>query len=242
MVSAGPVLGRAEYTTPFYLDGKQHTLTTRLEVKRARGDRGQLLDTVHWLEARFSLRAAGERRGENVGHVYAYVVDKTQEDTHHNPLWLTEILADKDAEITELRITLGELYDEAGNVRDQVDEWSEDLQDDHILFVDTLMLDESVRGTGLSEVAMQTFHRTLPYISNGRGYTGTIVLSPAASGDYRGSSDKSDAEIEAHLIELYQKVGYDLWVKGDEEEEGSVTVMGLVVAEDDADEDVMDED
>ena len=56
-------------------------------------------------------------------------------------------------------------------------------------------------------------------------------MSPATSEDYKDEQEieKTEAEIERALIRSYGRSGYKVWLKGAEEEDGSVTVMGRIL-------------
>lgn len=208
MTAHSRILGRAQESQndyDFNAKGTDYKLTTYVEVREATGEDGRVLDSILWVEARFSLKQAGATRGVNVGHVYAKKVDKTVLDAGV-PVWLSETLtegAKKDKEIGELSTILQELYDEDGDVHDQIKNMVQEYQDradsvqhqaidvkadlkgESILFVDTLLLDGDFRGTGLSKVAMQAFHRLLPRITNGHSYTERLcsVQHPAVTSE-----------------------------------------------------------
>lgn len=234
----GKPLARAQASQPYHLDGKKYTLTTRLEVTRARIDNhSRTLGSALWYEARFSLRADDENRGKNVGHLYAYAVDKTKQDS----VSIAEILQQPN-ESSELSIVLQALYAVTGAVKRSLRDHAAELQQDHIMLIDGVVLNKEFHGKGLAKLAVEAFHSLLPTLPNGFDWTGTIVLCPAASGEEnRKDNGKSDVEIEKALIRSYEKVGYEVWLKGEEHKVGSVTVMGRVIETDD-DDDEEDED
>lgn len=235
----GKILARTQGTQAFSSDDAEYMLTTRLEVTKARSA-GQVLKSAIWYEARFSLKEEGAGRGKNVGHLYAYMVDKTELDEQNKPLWLSEILAPH-ADRSELQSVLQELYTAAGTVKKRLRSYSEELRQDRIIFIDGLVLDAKFRGKGLSKVVMEAFHHLLPALAGPYAYTGAVVLSPAAAEDQEIKEGKTVVDVENGLIRSYERVGYKVWLKGDGHVADSVTVMGRFVEEHDGDEMEVDE-
>lgn len=197
---------------------------------KSKGDaRGQQLNSCLWYEARFSLKGEDAKKGANIGHLYGYVIHKNEDG-----LWIDELITGEGG--MEVQEIMRLLYNKAGAVRQAFTNHTKELSQDRILFIDTLVLDTEYHGTGLAQLAMASFHRLLPRINNGFAYSGTAVLSPAASEDFKKESEKSDVEIERALVRSYERSGYMVWVRGEEEVEGSVTVMGRVVGDDEGQE------
>lgn len=230
MPAHGKLLGSAIGTDDYVCGDEIYTLTTRLEVKKATTDDGTNINCALFYEARFSLKQEHKPRGKHVGHLYAYHVDKTKQGDTGDVLWTSEILMVK-KDKTELQTIFQELFTANGNVKKHVRGYAKQLQHHTILFVDGFVIEPKYRGKRLAQLALNAFHRLLSAISKGYAYHGTIVLSPAANEDQRSDDSKSDAEVERGLIRSYEKSGYEVWLQGDEEKEGSITAMGRVVDE-----------
>lgn len=79
---------------------------------------------------------------------------------------------------------------------------------------------------------MDSYLNALPNV-NQFNFAGAVVLSPArdqSSAVPEGKPPKTDEEIEQSLIASYRKVGFEVWVQGDANTEGSITVMGLLTS------------
>ena len=207
-------------------DGNHALLTTRLEVQA---------DCQHgccaFVEARFALNmdADGKKRAKNVGHLYAYLVDRAaQDEAGGELLYLSELTSSTHE--SEVASVFREIFTKEGNVRATFEAHKERLtNDEKILFIDTLWLREEYHGKGLAQLAVSSLHSLLPQLTNGYAFQGTVLLSPAASADHKKKNGKSEADVEAALIRSYEKSGYEVWKKGSEEVEGSITVMGKVI-------------
>ena len=224
------IIARATDQQDFDHEETSYTLTTRVEVSADRSN-AQGRPSCKWVEARFSLKEEGNSRGTNVGHLYSYAVNRTLTNGKGRKkqfAWVKDTLTatDDDDDITELETVMQTLYDSSGNVKDEVNDYSDELSADHVLFIDTLQVSDKYSGTGLAQLAMGACHRLLPRLGNGHAFQGTIVLSPAASEKHKKDNGKSDIEIERGLIRSYQRSGYKVWIQGEESVEGSVTVVG----------------
>lgn len=197
-------------------DGASGMLTTRLEVQWE-----CTWECAVFIEARFSLKMEGNARGTNIGHLYAYFVDTSEKD-----LFASELLATSGDDKPDIETSLQTIYTKKGNIRAAFKAHRANLTKGRLLYIDTLQLQEKYHGKGLAQLAMSSFHKLLPLLADPYAFSGTVVLCPAASADYKKENDKSDVDIERALIKSYTKSGYEVWLQGAEDVEGSVTVMG----------------
>ncbi|KAK5129154.1 hypothetical protein LTR08_003795 [Meristemomyces frigidus] len=215
--------------TQVYTDreGNTGTLTTRLEIQA---------ESEHaccaFVEARFALKMDGaneKQRAKNIGHLYAYLVDRTALDkAGGRPLYLIELT--NSSHTSEVATVFCEVFTKAGDVRAALEAQRQQLAgEEEILLIDTLWLREEYHGKGVAQMVVSSFHSLLPRLTNGYAFRGTVLLSPATSANYKKDNGKSDVDVEAALVRSYEKSGYVVWKRGSEEVEGSVTVMGRVI-------------
>lgn len=200
-------------------------------------------DSVDIIDAYFY---AGSR-DEPIGEVVTYLVDKSKgrgslgSKKATGALWMRELLTPasssaQEAERSEVELIFQTLFTPRGGVRAPFKKHTAALSGDEILFVHTMQLEEAHRGTGAARGAMAAFLNALPKISDGWAFEGTIVLSPAIdAGDLKkkkkknkqkGTQEVNLAEEEERLVKFWGKIGFEVWLKGDVEVEGSVTIMG----------------
>jgi len=204
-------------------DGKEGVLTTRVEVQNESAYRCCI-----FVEARFSLRMEDEKQGRNIGRLYAYIVDTKAKDEKGKSLFLSEMLTTTGDDRGEVEKVMQTMFTKTGNVRALFKAHRDDLTEDRLLYIDTLTLQKKYRGKGLVQLAMDSFHELMPTLADLFAFSGTVILSPAPSEDFKSKNrtGKSDIEIEAALIASYEKSNYEVWLKGAEDMKDSVTVMG----------------
>lgn len=204
-------------------DGSTGTLTTVVEVEESAYRCGV------WYEAKFSLKMKDDQETQDIGHLYSYLIDTKVKDEKGKSLFLSEVLTTSGDKRWEVERVMQTIFTKAGKVRAGFKANRAELDSDRLMFIDTLKLDEKYRGKGLAQLALSSYHDLLPTLTDPYAFSGTIVLSPAASEDYKKKNSKSDVEIERALIRSYEKSAYEVWLKGKEDVEGSITVMGRTI-------------
>lgn len=204
-------------------DGSTGTLTTVIEVQESAYRCGV------FVEAKFSLKMEDDKQARKIGHLYSYRINTKAKDENGKSLFLSEVLTTAGDERLEVEKVMQTIFTKAGNVRAGFKAHRAELDGDSLMFIDTLQLNEKYHGKGLAQLALSSFHDLLPTLTDPYAFSGTILLSPAASGDYKKKNGKSDVEIENALIRSYEKSDYEVWLKGKEDVEGSITVMGRTI-------------
>ena len=247
-----------EYIPPEGKNGIQAgTLNTKIEVEEYADN-----ESLRRLEVEFRLRTGRQTKGPEIGHLIAWLVDTTAANSiRAKQAQISEVLAPKDKKkastakgskerkrdegdedededeevdvMKELKNTLNVLFTKAGKLRSTVKEYQDELSSSRLIFIDTLFVDEDYRGTGLTQLGMQSLHHLIQYVDlegeSEEARPVTIVLSPGASEEHPIPNGKTPVEIERSLIRSYEKSDYKVWIQGDEDIEGSVTIMGRVV-------------
>lgn len=170
------------------------------------------------------------------GYLIAYVMNNTiTSDTRRNQFvqeLLTRDTLDADPETgdddptNELRGICRLLYTKQGMVRQTVRVYEEALSEERLLVIDTWKLEDQYRSTELSGLTLRSFHDLIRQFLEVR----TVVLSPARADDSNWGT-LTDVQVERILIRVYSRLGYDVWIQGDEDVEGSTTVMGTMFEE-----------
>lgn len=203
-------------------------LTTIVGIKEVPRYSGWLSE----LEVGLYLELKGGEEGKKkVGSVIAYMVNRIRLPDDNSPSRFVEELmvrntlkpdrrtGDEDS-TGELRQILRMLYRRNGAIQNNVTEHEDALSEERLVFIDTFKLNDHC-STGLAQLALRSFHQLIARYLEVR----TVVLSPARSeGSEWGALN--DVEIERRLIRAYRKNRYEVWIQGDEDVEGSVTVMG----------------
>lgn len=230
MPSRPSILGRARTTQPYASNkhGKGSLITSLIVLPHAD------YECCRKVEATFYLRPEVQRNKKEIGEAIAYIIDKTALDDANKPLWLSELVNAEcdEGNVPEVVNMMRTLYGPQGGIRKDYRSNADMLKDDWIMHLDTLKINEEYWGGGIGGIALQAFHVLLPKLSKGFAFSGIAVLSPATPMDAAEDFEKrglTQCEQERVLIKFYEKVGYELWVRGAEEEEDSMTVMGRQV-------------
>lgn len=210
-----------------YSDGKQSgTVTTVVKVQRYNN-----YQSCRRLEVGVKLKMGTECQAEEVGYIVAWYVDKAVQPAKGKALWTAELLKHDATDLTkELGFITQMLFTQAGQPRAKLKDLRDQLASSNIIFIDTVFVEAQYRGTGLAQLAMQSFHSLIPQIigqaPESEQSNAMAVLSPAASNSVKFDNGKTPVQVEKSLIRFYGQSGYEVWIQGAEEVEGSVTVMG----------------
>lgn len=145
--------------------------------------------------------------------------------------------------LDELQLTLQNIYTKAGEVRPEFSDHLDDLlprislagPSDQLLYIPEFFLHQSFRGTGLAQSVLPNILSwiTTLGIPSVLFPGGTVILSPAAfrttMEEVKGkkATDGDYLEVERKLVRSYEKSGFDVWWKGDEERGGrAMAIMG----------------
>lgn len=217
---------------------QSHTVGKRIGVLRTTVDvqHHAKYEACRRLEVDIELEMPGEDPVE-IGYLVGWLVDKTMMTPNGKAAWAMELLKQGKQgtrhKMEELRTSLHEVFRQDGSPRSKVADSQESLTMDKLVFIDTLVLEPEYRGTGLAQKAMQSFHNLVRRIIGpqvgAEVMLATMILSPAKSRDTKYENDKSAVEVERGLIKSYAKVGYEVWVHGNENKENTITVMGRTV-------------
>lgn len=209
----------------------QFVLTTTAEVKDY-----QEYDLCKRLVATFKLKQ-GKQRQVEAGYLVAWIVDKTLTDPDDGSLlWMVEFLTQADLgerdKTSELRRIVNLLYLKNGNPRkaQALKNHQEDLAAEKLIFMDTLLLNDEHRRTGLAQRVINDFHSI---VRDDLGAS-LIVLSPA-KGEGSNWCNLTVIQVERCLIRLYEGNSYALWVRG--KVDGGVSIMSQVLEEDEDEDD-----
>lgn len=214
-------------------DGQQTgTLTTTVEVREYPPYEG-----VKRLQADLSLRPRGKGKGKKMrnvqpdpGYFVGWLVDKTLLTDRDKPWWIQELLyndaLDDDDLTGELRQVFRKLFFKNGNPRKTqgLKHHQEGLEQRRIIPIDTFLLENRWRGTGLAQLALESFHAVM---EDELFRVRTMVLSPARL-DGSDWGVLNDVEFEERLVRIYEASNYEIWILGARHEPGSMTVMGRV--------------
>ena len=210
------------------IGGEEGTLSVTLNLQQYKGYKAcQRFDLDLFLDM------PGEDT-EEIGYSIGWVVDKAMQPAKGKKVWIMELLEEDEQgandETAELRRTIRELFKKSGEPKAKVELLEQELKLDHMVFIDTLLLEADYRGKGVAQKVVESFHRLVremigPEASEEQTLA-TIILSPAKSGDVDLENEKTEVEIERGLIKAYEKVDYVVWIKGKEDREDTMTVMG----------------
>ena len=213
------------------VDGKKATLTLILRLRPYTGYKA-----CRRLEVDLDLDVQGEAT-EEVGYLIGWIVDKTLQSADERELWLTELIDQNDYGAgdgtSELRMVTRKLFRKYGEPRAAVQYHTRALTREKMVFVNTLVLDEVYRGTGIAQEVMTTFHALIREMIDPQAAAdkvlASIMLSPAKSSSAAWENGKSDIEAKQGLIESFQKERYEVWIGGPVKKQGSVTVIGRTI-------------
>ncbi|KAK3699488.1 hypothetical protein LTR37_016445 [Vermiconidia calcicola] len=227
----------AVYTTSqaYTHDDDTGTLTTVVQVQKHAG-----YESIRRLEVDVKLRLGAATKDTSIGYIVAWHVNKALKPAIGKRYWITELLGDDERagldKTEELRLNINKLYTQAGMPRALVRNYSDDLQHDDLIFVDTITLYQKWRGKSIGPKVVASFHSQIFEIVGYEGEAGSpaavCILSPAKSGSVTVNNKKSELEVEQALQRQYGKSGYATWIQGDPDED-SVTVMGRTIEDGD---------
>ncbi|GIZ49255.1 hypothetical protein CKM354_001228700 [Cercospora kikuchii] len=146
--------------------------------------------------------------------------------------------------LDELQLTLQNIYTKAGEVRPEFSDHLDDLlprislagpSNNQLLYIPEFFLHQPFRGTGLAQGVLQNILSWITTLGSPSVLFpgGTMILSPAAFRTTmeevkgKGATDEDYLETERKLVRSYEKSGFEVWWKGDEERGGrAMTIMG----------------
>lgn len=191
-------------------------------------------ESVTEISADFFLRNGDGGAEKNIGSIITDVVTKSFKDDQGVKEWIKELLTPKpgEAEIDEVSKVFRTLFDIKGAPQKSLTKYRRELSAGRNMFIHTFQINEPYRGLGIAQIAMQAFFQGIANLSDDNDYEGPIVLSPAADADARDAMQAAgtwtdEASAEAGLIRSWGKSGFEVWLRGEADVEGSVTVMGI---------------
>ncbi|KAK5693675.1 hypothetical protein LTR97_010244 [Elasticomyces elasticus] len=175
-------------------------------------------------------------KGKLVGAAIGYTIDRTIVGDNDKKLWLTELVEfvpepvgeyEDPADLPEIVAMMQKLFDSEGGVSKEFEAHAAELKgNDRIAHLDTFQVQ---KGSGLGNTAMSSLHVLLIRLPGG----GAIVLSPATPEKLSKQLEKEGTSVykqESILVTIYEQKGYTVWLRGAEDENGSMTVMGTTIA------------
>ncbi|KAK3626650.1 hypothetical protein LTR22_023077 [Elasticomyces elasticus] len=174
-------------------------------------------------------------KGKLMGGAIGYIIDRTIVDDNDKKLWLTELIEfvpePVGEDLPEIAAMMQKLFDPEGGVSKELKAHATELKgDDRIAHLDTFQVQ---KGSGLGNTAMSSLHDLLTRLPGGYAFSGTIVLSPATPEKLSKQLEEEGTSVykqESILVTIYEQKGYTVWLRGAEDEDGSMTVMGTTIA------------
>jgi hypothetical protein len=184
------------------------------------------------INADFFLKASGGQKQKRIGEIVTYLVDMPNAGKGKSRTgdWISQILAPKE-DRDEPQLIFQTIFTDTGAVRKPFASHRPELSTENLLFIHTFIMDPAYAGTGIPQDAMNAFLQALPNLPDDWGYTGAIVLSPAADAEVKekrvaDGTWKGDQHAEDGLIASWKKSGFEVWLRGAADVENSVTIMG----------------
>lgn len=225
-------LAAATSTRTLTCDAGKGILTTTLKVKAPTA-----LTCIKVIEATFYWKAKNRSTRVDIGYAWCNLIDRAVTDKNGQKLWLQELLNTGygDCDVPESVNITRHLFEPDGGLRDAVKQHAAFLNgDDPLLHVDTFMLRPAHRSKKLGAHALAALHDVLPKLNNGFAFSGPVILSPCNlsttdSAKYLADKGLTSYQQEEFLIKFYQKAGYTLFLRGTDEVDGTINVMGRSV-------------
>ncbi|KAK5719908.1 hypothetical protein LTR15_007181 [Elasticomyces elasticus] len=181
-----------------------------------------------------------KRKGKLMGAAIGYIIDRTIAGDNDKKLWLTELVEfvpepvgeyEDPADLPEIVAMMQKLFDSEGGVSKEFEAHAAELKgNDRVAHLDTFQVQ---KGSGLGNTAMTSLHDLLTRLPSGYAFSGTIVLSPATPEKLSKQLENEGTSVykqESILVTIYEQKGYTVWLRGAEDEDGSMTVMGTTIA------------
>lgn len=178
--------------------------------------------------ARFILR---HRRGKHdrsddegddvVGSIQSWRIAK---NTHRSPnaehtAWLEELLAFKRQKHakTETAKCLRVLFNGDGEVTKEARDHADALDQKSLMFIEMIHIRPAFARNGLLRHALESWYEALERLPEWFAFSGTLVLVPSKPDGAYGDAwiGMSDEEIEASLINVYRRRGFERWAEGE---------------------------
>ena len=228
-------------------DARMHVT---LKVHR---DPAEEFDSRLGYHANISLERPDEKSEEpvieQIGYIHSWRIDKPNRRTR-NPKaktrWKNDFLRKNPHKRfppagSETAGCLQALFTKAGLVKPELEDQSNILDDEPLIFLQMIYLFPQFQGKGLLRDVLTGFHELLFKLPEWYSFDGPVVLVPAAPDGVRGQSwnaksDQQLEDVERTLARAYTTHGgYTVWVRDQVVYSKGVTVMGRRQSETDPD-------
>ncbi|KAK3621210.1 hypothetical protein LTR56_022920 [Elasticomyces elasticus] len=213
--------------------------TSKTEIKKAeRPSRVTKSTKEPATKRKAAARPTG--KGKLMGAAIGYIINRTIVGDNDKKLWLTELVEfvpepvgehEDPVDLPEIVAMMQKLFDPEGGVSKEFKAHAAELKgNDRIVHLDTFQVQ---KGSGLGNTAMSSLHDLLTRLPGGYAFSGAIVLSPATPEKLSKQLEKEGTSVykqESILVTIYERKGYTVWLRGAEDEDGSMTVMGTTIA------------
>lgn len=238
-----------QISAPFQSHDRQQVLIAKLQVKKDHSGHACVKD----VNATFYLQKVGKKSRTKIGYLYGQTIDRAMMDPRDptQTLFVSEMLnkstdrpmlhTREDQDLDEAEIIMQHMFHRDGTPRDQYASKLSRSREDiglKLHWIPEFYLEPAYRGCELSRIALHSYLRGIQRFKNGHKYQGYVVLSPAALEPKAEESaatpsktpGKTLIEVERALIGCYEKAGFAVWTKGDDEHGGlAITIMGVKI-------------
>jgi len=169
--------------------------------------------------ARFFLTPDGTDEQRYIGYLSSWRIRKpTVAHPRARSNWQAELLKNKPnrlhVNVRETAKCLKALFHKDCTVRAEFEKYRNQLQENSLIYIESLFLTAEVRGQRLMKFAMGGYDALLGQLPEWLAFTGTLVLVPGKPIKHQESWEgKSDEQIVADLVVRYEARGYIVWAQ-----------------------------